>query len=676
MNFNGSKHAGWHGPLGTTLVVLFVTAGIMLGPCSSYISVAVAQRTDTGAQRKDFDEARGYITTGEWVKAETAFINFIDTHPRSKSVDAALYWLAFSMKKQAKLRQAEQVLTRLAQDFPQSTWLDDARTMRLEIAALAGNSQMIGEAAQSSSNDEAKVVALQALTRQEPEKAFTILMDILKPNSNASKGVKEAAINLLAQSGATQAAPLLAQIARDGTDPEFRKGAIRALGRVGGDNELALLEDLTRREESNDIGEAAVFALAQHKNPQALEFLAQLATSTQSVDMRDRIIRWLGTREGDLGLDALSRIFIAVPDFEARRQIVISMFRHADRSATGLGRAKLLEIARSANNLELRQEAINWLSRLRDEHAIDDLSQLYSEEQNASIKEFIIGALGRTFGHTDAQRERAQRKLKEIAEGDASDTLRTRAAFWLRQSQSGGGGPISGFPGSLSPNAKGPGGPLSLPPPEAAPPERLAAPKPGFIEVAGNSFKDRRETAVKRGRAGAEAQRFWLAYSFSVRPGHAYRARVVDSDSSSGGTRSFDGPVPPGSAFETRNLAVFQLYRTDTGVLEQVELVNLDREQQFAGYPVYWLGRAETGESLNLLQNIVVSDQSGALSAPAIAAIALHSPSSGTAKQDQIVSILTDIANQHRVDAMRVLARNWLRQLQDERARDYIKWPQ
>jgi HEAT repeat protein len=642
---------------------LFVAAGVLLASSSSYLNVAFAQRTDTAAQRK-FDEARGYITTGEWAKAETAFINFIDTNPRSKSLDAALYWLAFSMRNQVKLRQAEQVLNRLAQDFPQSAWLDDARTMRLEIAAMAGNSQMIGEAAQSSSNDEAKIVALQTLTRQEPERAFSILMDILKPNSNASKGVKEAAINLLAQSGAGQSAPLLAQIARDRTDPELRKGAIRALGRVGGDNELALLMDLVRREESSEAGEAAIFGLAQHKSAQALEFLAQLATTTQSVETRNRIIRWLGTRDGSEGLEALSRIYIAVPDFEARRQIVISMFRNADRSPAGAARARLLEVARSANNVELRQEAINWLSRLRDERAIEDLSQLYSEEQNASIKEFIIGALGRTFGHTEAQRARAESKLKEIAEGDASEVLRARAAASLRRSQSGGGGPVSGFPGSLSGNAKGPGGALNLPAPQAAAAATL--PKHGFIEITGNSFKDRQETAAKRGRAGTESKRFWLAYSFSVRPGRAYRARVVDPASSSGGTTSFDGPVPPGSAFETRNLAVFRLFRADTGALEEVALINLDRDQQFGGFPVYWLGRADTGESLNLLQQIVGSDQSGELSQLAISAIAHHNPSSG---QDQAIAILSNIANQNKVEASRVFARKWLQQLQDERAR-------
>lgn len=674
-NVRSGKRAGSRAPVGPALLVaLLIAAGISSGLFSSYVNVVSAQKADAAGQRK-FEEARASITAGDWARAETAFIDFIETYPRSKNVDAALYWLAFSMKKQARLRQADQVLNRLAKDFPQSPWLDDARSLRLEIAALAGNSQMIGEAAQSSANDEAKIVALQTLTRQEPERAFTILIDILKPNSNASRGVKEAAINLLAQSGASKAAPVLAQISRDGTDPDLRRGAIRALGRVGGDNELSLLMDLTRREENSEVGEAAIFALSQHKSVQALEFLAQLATTTQSVETRDRIIRWLGTREGGTGLEALSRIYIAVPDFEARRQIVVSMFRHADRSATGEGRSKLLEVARSANSLELRQEAINWLSRLRDERAIDDLSQLYSEEQNLAVKESIIGALGRTFGHTDAQRERAEKKLKEIADGDVSEELRETAASWLRRSQSGGGGPVSGFPGSLSSGAKGPGaergpGSVNLPVPEAA----ASAPAPsnrGFIEIAGNSFNDRRAAAVKRGRAGTESQRFWLAYSFSVRPGHAYRARVANSDS---GSTSFDGPVPAGSAFETRNLAVFLLYKSDTGALQEVALINLDRNQQFGGYPVYWLGRAETGESLNLLEKVVLADQSGELTQPAISAIALHNPVS--AKQDQAATILSGIASQHKAEDSRVFARKWLQQLQDERAKDFIKWPQ
>jgi hypothetical protein len=69
---------------------------------------------------------------------------------------------------------------------------------------------------------------------------------------------------------------------------------------------------------------------------------------------------------------------------------------------------------------------------------------------------------------------------------------------------------------------------------------------------------------------------------------------------------------------------------------------------------------------LNLLQQIVGSDQSGELSQLAISAIAHHNPSSG---QDQAIAILSNIANQNKVEASRVFARKWLQQLQDERAR-------
>jgi hypothetical protein len=66
-----------------------------------------------------------------------------------------------------------------------------------------------------------------------------------------------------------------------------------------------------------------------------------------------------------------------------------------------------------------------------------------------------------------------------------------------------------------------------------------------------------------------------------------------------------------GSKIETRNLGVFLLHEPSDGSITRVEVYNLDRQREYSGYPVYWLGRAGNEESLSLLKALVESNQSG-----------------------------------------------------------------
>src|SRR5262249_57943807 len=70
---------------------------------------------------------------------KTKFENLIRAYPRDKNLDAALYWLAFCLKQQGKPIEANQTLERLIKEWPRSDWYDDARALRLEVAAAMGN---------------------------------------------------------------------------------------------------------------------------------------------------------------------------------------------------------------------------------------------------------------------------------------------------------------------------------------------------------------------------------------------------------------------------------------------------------------------------------------------------------------------------------------------------------
>ena len=177
-----------------------------------------------------------------------------------------------------------------------------------------------------------------------------------------------------------------------------------------------------------------------------------------------------------------------------------------------------------------------------------------------------------------------------------------------------------------------------------------SAQRQGFISVEGTSLRAKLDSAEKQGHA--KQARFWTAYSFDVRPGVA-----VDVEwHSDGNTTIVNGTsVSIGSKIETRNLGVFVLHDPGDGAVARVEIYNLDRQREYSGYPVYWLGRAGNEESLNYLKGLADSNRVGDSQKHSIVAIALHD-------DPRVGGMLEDFVR-NGVDGVRSTAVFWLGQI-------------
>ena len=125
----------------------------------------------------------------------------------------------------------------------------------------------------------------------------------------------------------------------------------------------------------------------------------------------------------------------------------------------------------------------------------------------------------------------------------------------------------------------------------------IARPPQGFTNVEGANLKSRLGSAIKLG--AARQGRFWVAYTFAVRPGVAFDAEVIGSR---GSAIVINGAVV-GAQLETRNLGVFLLHEGSGGSVLRAEIYNLNRPRDYAGYPVYWIGHGPGNESLPLLRS-------------------------------------------------------------------------
>jgi HEAT repeat protein len=373
------------------------------------------------AAMKVFRQGRDLIEEENWTRAAERFNDFITDYPKHKDVDAALYWLAFALKKQEKFQEADQKLERLIKEFPRSSWRDDAEAMRVEIANRVGNPGAIAQGLDKN-NEELKLVALQSLFQANAERATAFVAEILKPGSTASRRLKETAVALLGQPGGSQATAMLIDIARNQTDAKLRRSAIFWLGQRNDESAFNLLKEMAARADEGDA-KTALHALSQHNSARAREFLSELARSAPSLQIRKDAIFWLGQRGGEAVVDELMKIYDADSNLEIKKQVLFALSQHSG------ARAKLLEVARSGADLELRSQAIHWLGQSGGA-AVEELIQIYDADTNERIRKQVIFAL------SQSNNARAQAKLQEIAR--ASDSLEMRRQAIHRIGQQGG----------------------------------------------------------------------------------------------------------------------------------------------------------------------------------------------------------------------------------------------
>jgi HEAT repeat protein len=182
-----------------------------------------------------------------------------------------------------------------------------------------------------------------------------------------------------------------------------------------------------------------------------------------------------------------------------------------------------------------------------------------------------------------------------------------------------------------------------------------------FTAVEGADLTAKLEAARVKARSGQMP--YWSAYAFDVRPGVAVDPHLHEFNGSMntvGDTSVFVGTTSGGVTAETRNLAVFIL-RDASAQVTRMEIYNLERKREYAGYPVFWMGRANNEESINYLKGIADSSPTNMLSERAVLAISLHDDA-------RVASLLKNFIRTSQNPRIRSSSIYWLGQVGGEQA--------
>ncbi len=193
-----------------------------------------------------FLEAKNLIFGRAWARAVNAFQDYFRAYPAGRYGDEAGFWLAKALDGLAgeertiervldRKTEAVEALNRLEKDYPQSPWLEEARSFRKELLSEI------------------------ALVGGRKREAF--LAGFLKEENKTLDRARLDALSELITWDRGWAAPVVEDLLKTVADPEGRKEAVRFAARIFPDETEALLRDVAIRDADAGVRAEAAAAL-------------------------------------------------------------------------------------------------------------------------------------------------------------------------------------------------------------------------------------------------------------------------------------------------------------------------------------------------------------------------------------------------------------------------------
>lgn len=388
--------------------VISFTAVLMVAPWCLHAEEQKAL-TDANSKSTGTDDASLYadgtraVNEGRWSDAEGLFNRV--TQMRGEHTEGALYWKAYSENKEGQQANALSTCGELRKSYPKSRWLDECGALEIEIRGKSGDPV----SPQAESDENLKLLAINALMQQDQAQAVPILEKIL--SGNQPEELKSRALFVLAQSSSPQAEALVTRIAQGESGPALQIKAIRMVAAAQGkraDESLAGIYQHTsdtqvkhailqsylmtgdssksleaaRHETDPELVKTAIHTLGAMS---AVPDLLTLYRETSSTETKADIINAL-IASGPKGVSPLTEIAQSEQDPELRRKAIRNL-----GIAGGMSVAPALVTMYQKNpNVDTKRAAAQALFLANDAH---DLVALARDEKDPEMKSYLVQQL-------------------------------------------------------------------------------------------------------------------------------------------------------------------------------------------------------------------------------------------------------------------------------------------
>jgi len=239
--------------------------------------------------------------------------------------------------------------------------LGDARAAG-EVVADAEKLRQPRGCTGTTADDEVRIAALDGLLSMNSEDAIPILKDVLKQRDACRMELRKRAVWLISQKRGTDIVSTLLDVARNDPSTDVRGEAIFWLSQSKGEQAIPALDSVLFSSSDVELRKRAVFALSQQRDERARQALKRAAEDEKMPeDVRGDAIFWLGQGR-TLDLEYFKTLFRKTKSEDLRNRILTSAGQSSSPEASAwlleIARDKTFDT-------ETRKQAIFWASQKR-----------------------------------------------------------------------------------------------------------------------------------------------------------------------------------------------------------------------------------------------------------------------------------------------------------------------
>jgi hypothetical protein len=153
----------------------------------------------------------------------------------------------------------------------------------------------------------------------------------------------------------------------------IRRKAVFWMGVARGAHGFERLKQILASDPSDKVREHAIFAISQSKEAGAIPFIVRIAHEDQSPHVRGQALFWLAqSAQKKVAAEAIAGAIENDPETDVKRKAVFALSQLPNDE----GVTKLIEVARTNRNREVRKQALFWLGQSKDPRALQFLEEV------------------------------------------------------------------------------------------------------------------------------------------------------------------------------------------------------------------------------------------------------------------------------------------------------------
>jgi HEAT repeat protein/TolA-binding protein len=231
--------------------------------------------------------------------------------------------------------------------------------------------------------------ALNALRQTDPDEALSQARKILGRKDDCSVQLRRRALWMVATKKDAAATTTLVSVAKTDPSMDLRSEATGFLGSMSGDEALAALEELVKSDDER-VQRAAIRALTTHPSPRARAAMRSLIENNGTSE-QDRITALDAFSSDRSTLDDASWLRSIYPKIESAR-IKARIVSAVSRIGGEQNEQWMMALAKNEDeSIEVRQSALHFVARTAD---IASLNKFYDGVSARPLREEIVSALG------------------------------------------------------------------------------------------------------------------------------------------------------------------------------------------------------------------------------------------------------------------------------------------